>query len=78
MLNIPQRFHENCDDKGPTILLVKANGGHIFGGFNPVGWKSDFCYTPTEDAYLFSVTDGQGRKPVKCPVKPQKKQFAIK
>ena len=30
------------------------------------------------DAYLFSVTDGQGRKPIRCPVKESKKQFAIK
>lgn len=25
MLNLPQRFHENCDNKGATLLLVKAN-----------------------------------------------------
>ena len=50
-------------------MLVKANQGHIFGGYNPVSWTSDFSYSETSEAYLFSVTDGQGRKPVKCPVK---------
>lgn len=59
-------------------MLVKANHGHIFGGFNPVSWVSDFSYTETDEAYLFSVTDGQGRRPVRCPVRSQKKQFAIK
>lgn len=44
-------------------MFIKANHGHVFGGYNPQGWKSDFSYTDTKDAYLFSVTDGKGRKP---------------
>ena len=43
-----------------------------------MSWQNDFSYSETMDAYLFSVTDGQGRKPVRCPVKESKKQFAIK
>jgi hypothetical protein len=35
-------------------------------------------YSDCEDAYLFSVTDGQGRKPYKCMVKPEKRDKAIK
>jgi hypothetical protein len=46
---------------GPTLTFVKANDGHIFGGFNPTSWVSEFLYNETEDAYLFSVTDGKGR-----------------
>ena len=78
MLNVPQRFHENCDNKGATIILIKANQGHIFGGYNPTSWISDFTYSDTADAYLFSVTDGQGRKPTRCPVKESKRSMAIK
>ena len=78
MLNMPQRFHENCDEKGATLIFVKANQGHIFGGYNPISWKNDFSYSETADAYLFSVTDGQGRKPIRCPIKMSKRQFAIK
>ena len=43
-----------------------------------MSWINDFCYSESGDAYLFSVTDGQGRKPVRCPVKEQKKHMAIK
>ena len=31
-------FHESCDDKGPTVVLVKANSGdteRVVGGFAP-------------------------------------------
>jgi hypothetical protein len=59
-------------------MFVKANYGHVFGGFNPVGWKSSFEYTESEEAYLFSVTDGKDREPIKCEIKRSKKHMAIK
>ena len=43
-----------------------------------MSWVSDFSYSETDQAYLFSVTDGKGRPPVKCPIRKQKRQFAIK
>lgn len=55
----PQRFHDCCDNKGATLMIVRANHGHIFGGFNPSSWVSDFAYTDTLESYLFSVTDGK-------------------
>lgn len=27
------KFHEKCDDQGPTICLYKNEKGHIFGGY---------------------------------------------
>jgi hypothetical protein len=35
-------------------------------------------YSECDDAYLFSITDGQGRKPIKCPIRADKKDKAIK
>jgi len=46
--NAPKRFHENCDNQGATLLIVKTNNGCIFGGFNPVSWISDFSYSATD------------------------------
>lgn len=46
-------FHEACDNQGPTLMFVLANGGYVFGGYNPVSWLSDFLYTETEESYLF-------------------------
>ena len=59
-------------------MFVRANHGHVFGGFNPQSWMSDFSYTDTKDAFLFSVTDGMGRGPIKCPVRGHKANHAIK
>lgn len=60
------------------MTIVKTDDGHIFGGYNPESWISDFAYTTTHEAYLFSVTDGKGRKPMKCPVRPDKAHMAVK
>ena len=32
-------FHSKCDNKGPTVTVVKS-GGNIFGGFTGKAWKS--------------------------------------
>lgn len=73
-----KKFHEKCDNKGPTITLIKTADGHIFGGYNPTSWLSECIYIECEDAFLFSVTDGQGRKPIKFPIRSSKVDKAIK
>lgn len=32
-------FHQYCDDKGPTLVLVKSTNGCIFGGYTTQSWK---------------------------------------
>ena len=34
-----QTFHSKCDNKGPTITVVKS-GANIFGGFTEISWKA--------------------------------------
>ncbi len=57
---------------------MKTDDGYIFGGYNPVSWVSDFKYSETDEAYLFSVTDGKGKKPARCPIRKSKVHLAIK
>lgn len=30
------KFHQNCDNKGPTLTIIKSNNGKIFGGFTTI------------------------------------------
>ena len=32
-------FHECCDDKGPTLIVIKSREGWIFGGYTTKSWK---------------------------------------
>ena len=34
-------FHSKCDNKGPTVTIVRS-GNNIFGGFTEVSWKCKF------------------------------------
>ena len=35
-------FHECCDNKGPTLIVIKSSGGWIFGGYTTRSW-SGYC-----------------------------------
>ena len=37
-------FHEYCDDKGPTLVIIKSSGGWIFGGYTTQSWSGDSIY----------------------------------
>ena len=39
-------FHEYCNDKGPTLVIIKSSEGWIFGGYTTKSWSGDgiYCY----------------------------------
>jgi len=56
-------FHSRCDNKGPTITIVKSENGTIFGGYTDISWFSskscdDHEYQHT--SFIFSIrTNGE-------------------
>ena len=39
-----ESFHEYCDDKGPTLVIIKSSGGWIFGGYTTQSWSGNCIY----------------------------------
>ena len=37
-------FHECCDDRGPTLVIIKSSEGWIFGGYTTQSWSGDCIY----------------------------------
>lgn len=72
------KFHQKWAKQGPTIILVKANGGYIFGGYNPFSWIEENVYLNAPRSFLFSVTDGRDRRPIKFPVRQSRADCAIR
>lgn len=35
-----KNFHQCCDNKGPTIIIIKSNHNRIFGGFTDIDWTT--------------------------------------
>ena len=52
-----ETFHSQCDDKGPTVTIVKLSTGKIIGGYASASWKSENSYTDTSESFLFSVSN---------------------
>ena len=37
-------FHECCDNRGPTLIIIKSDGGWIFGGYTTRSWSGIGIY----------------------------------
>ncbi|PFX29375.1 uncharacterized protein LOC111324926 [Stylophora pistillata] len=62
-----QTFHSKCDNKGPTVTIVKR-GNNIFGGFTETSWNSQNIYLYCSQSFLFSMVNPQGVAPSKMPL----------
>ena len=71
-------FHKLCDNKGPTLMFIKTATGHIFGAFNSLSFKSESKYELSYNNFLFSITDGRLRRPMRCKIVKQLAEYALK
>ncbi|XP_073253699.1 uncharacterized protein [Porites lutea] len=52
-------FHRNCDNKGPTITIVRV-GSYIFGGYNDNSWQWSVGYQYSTNTFLYSLKNYGG------------------
>ncbi|CAH3168542.1 unnamed protein product [Porites lobata] len=62
-------FHSRCDNKGPTVTIIRVGGTYIFGGYTKLSWSGNSCpgYRYDAQAFLFSLVNKPGWAPVKLP-----------
>ncbi|KAG9064642.1 hypothetical protein KI688_002900 [Linnemannia hyalina] len=50
-------FHMSCDQRGPTLTVVRADNGTIFGGYNSSSWSShpSGVYSTSRENFLFTL-----------------------
>jgi hypothetical protein len=51
----PSKFHELCDEKGPTITVMKSKAARVFGGFTMQSWDSKTKWKADEKAFIYSI-----------------------
>ena len=56
-------FHKNCDNKGPTLILIKTKEELIIGGFTLLNWDSNSKWKKDDYTFIFSLT--QNKKYIK-------------
>lgn len=62
-------FHDKCDGKGATVVLVKSEGGYVFGGYTDVSWASSGGEKYSSESFLFSLKCHAGLPAVKMGIK---------
>ena len=48
-------FHSSCDNRGPTIVLIRSSDGKSYGGYTSVSWVSNGSYRQDPQAFLFRM-----------------------
>ncbi|KAF9089005.1 hypothetical protein BGX23_006982 [Mortierella sp. AD031] len=50
-------FHMACDQRGPTLTVIRADNGAIFGGYNSSSWSShpSGVYSTSRANFLFTL-----------------------
>jgi hypothetical protein len=66
-------FHSKCDNKAPTLVVVKAKSGNVFGGFTTVGWGMSNTYRFDKYSFIFLLRRKDKKKKKNKPVKKRKK-----
>ena len=59
----PASFHQKCNGKGPTVVIAKSAGGHIFGGYTEAAWDSSSNWKNCRDSFLFRLSGPGGVGP---------------
>ncbi len=70
-------FHNNCDNKGPTISLFKNEKGYIFRGYISNDWKGDQYggWASAGDSFIFTLTNMYNISPSKFPTSDKTTYF---
>ncbi|ETO29173.1 hypothetical protein RFI_07952, partial [Reticulomyxa filosa] len=55
-------FHAKCDNKGPTLTVIKAKSGNVFGGFTTVPWGMSNTYRFDKHAFIFLLRKKESKK----------------
>ena len=59
----PQKFHDFCDNKGPTIILYKNEKGNVFGGYTSISWSNNGGYKSAPESFIFTLTNIHNTEP---------------
>ena len=48
-------FHDKCDGKGATLVVIKTSTGQVCGGYTSVAWSKNTGFKSDSSAAVFSV-----------------------
>ena len=71
-------FHTRCDNKGPTMTVIRSNNNYLFGGYTSVAWTSSVNgYQNDTNAFLFTLTNPHKIPPTKYQINSAKAECGV-
>eukprot|EP01084_Bolivina_argentea_P030188 55974_1 len=64
-------FHNQCDNYGSTITIIKSNFGNIFGGYTNIPWTSawtELSHYADPNSFLFLIRANKEKNQNNCPL----------
>jgi len=58
------KFHQLCDNKGETFIIIKSQNNYIFGGYS-CSWTSCNNYVTDAKAFIFTIKNPHNIPPTK-------------
>ena len=55
-------FHSRCDNKGPTVTIIRVGGKYIFGGYTSLSWGKWKDFLNLSASLRSRRSKGQGRE----------------
>ena len=59
------KFHELCNDKGPTLTLFKVIDGNIGGIYTPLSWDNSNTWKHDMESFMFNLNKNKKYKKLK-------------
>lgn len=64
-----RNFHEYCNNKPNTLVIIKTTQGYVFGGYTKVTWNSEYhnsnnYYKSDPNSFIFSLKNKE-KNPIK-------------
>eukprot|EP00985_Skeletonema_marinoi_P015000 scaffold7652_cov80-Skeletonema_marinoi.AAC.1 len=70
-------FHNKCDNKGRTLLVIETDTGEIMGGYTNKSWQSDGEYDLAHKAFLFALSGFGIGSPCKMKLQDEDDEYAM-
>ena len=58
-------FHNKCNNKGPTISIIKNDKVYVFGGYSPTDWVICNDWISAPDSFIFTLINMYEISPTK-------------
>jgi GTPase Era involved in 16S rRNA processing len=63
-----KEFHRCCDNRRPTVTLIRYDNRFLFGGFTNIPWSSTEQVHWDQTAFLFALVNPYNKGPIKYPI----------